>query len=245
MTTALPRSRPGRLLAALFGLGALAVAATFYGTSAAGAASTAPSFTNPTQITNTWLPISSIKRAEMLGVKEGVSVRSVRTLLRGTKTFQVNGKAVNAAIVEDRAWENGNLHEVALDYFAQADDGTVHYLGEDVDIYDPTGTTVVSHEGAFLYGVDTKTLGVAMPANPQPGNRFTFEKIPGVGSETNRVVSVTATVAVPYGTFTNSALEIDGFLSPGGERETKWYARGVGVIKEADATGATELVSLK
>ena len=43
------------------------------------------------------------------------------------------GEAVEAAIVQDRGYHNGKLHEIALDYYAQADDGTVYYLGEDVN----------------------------------------------------------------------------------------------------------------
>ena len=201
-----------------------------------------PRFTNPTQITNPWLPISAIRSAEFEGTKEDVAVHSIKTRLDATKAFTVDGRTVQAVIVEDRAYEDGVLHEVALDYYAQADDGTVHYLGEDVDNYDEDGTTVINHDGAWLYGVDTKTLGTAMPADPQPGDKFTFEKVPGQGSETNRVTALDATVSVPAGTFTN-ALEIEGFLNPGHERETKWYASGVGLINEEDDTGSVGLVS--
>lgn len=241
MTTSVARRLPARPVAALTALAAVSVLATAYLPSAEGAVTT-PRFTHPTRITNPWLPISSIRSAEFAGTKAGVAVRAIKTRRNTTKAFTVDGRTVRAVIVEDRAYENGVLHEIALDYYAQADDGTVHYLGEDVDNYGPDGTTVVNHDGAFLYGVDTKTLGVAMPADPQPGDRFTFEKVPARGSESNRVNTLDATVAVPAGTFTG-ALEIDGYLSPRGERETKWYARGVGTINEADAEGAVGLVS--
>jgi hypothetical protein len=202
-----------------------------------------PRFSNPTRITNAWLPISSTPRTELRGTKEGVKVRSVRTLLDRTKEFRVNGQLVKAVIVEDRAYENGKLHEVALDYYAQADDGTVYYLGEDVDIYAKAGKRVVSHDGAFLYGRDTETLGIAMPASPAPGERFTFERIPGVGSETNRVMARDARLSVPFGSF-RGALRIGAHLLPENERETKWYGRGVGLLKEQGPTGSTRLVSV-
>lgn len=229
------RNRIRRALGALVAAGALAASVVACGEAndgpAAGAAG--PRFSNPTQIDNPWLPISAAPRTELRGVNGGVKVRSVRTLLDRTKTFRVNGQTVRAAIVEDRAYENGALHEVALDYYAQADDGTVYYLGEDVDIYDKAGKRVVSHEGAFLYGRDTRTLGVAMPASPTPGERFTFERIPGTGSETNRVVSRRG-----------SLLQIGARLMPERERETKWYRRGVGLLKEQGETGSTRLVSI-
>ena len=243
MTISVARRLPGRRLAALTALAAVSLLATAYEPSAHGAAST-PRFTNPTQITNPWLPISSIRSAEFAGTKDGAAIRTIKTRKNATKAFTVNGRTVRAVIVEDRAYEDGVLHEIALDYFAQADDGTVHYLGEDVDNYADDGKTIINHDGAFLYGVDTKTLGVAMPADPQPGTRFVFEKVPGQGSETNRVSTLDATVTVPAGTF-SGALEIEGYLSPGGERETKWYALGIGTIDEADSEGAVGLVSYK
>ena len=243
MTSSALRWCPARSLAALTALAAVTAFATVYQPSAQGAVST-PRFTNPTQITNPWLPISSIRSAEFAGTKDGVAIRAIKTRKNVTKAFTVDGRTVRAVIVEDRAYENGVLHEIALDYYAQADDGTVHYFGEDVDNYADDGTTIINHDGAFLYGVDTKTLGVAMPADPQPGTRFTFEKVPGQGSETNRVSTLDATVTVPAGTF-SGALEIDGYLSPRGERETKWYARGIGTINEADGEGAVGLVSYR
>ena len=241
MTSSVARRSPAHGLAAFSAIVAVCAFATVFLPDAEGAAST-PQFTNPTQITNPYLPISSIASARFEGTKEGVDVVSVKTRRNTTKAFTVGGQTVQAVIVEDRVTEDGVLHEVALDYYAQANDGTVHYLGEDVDNYGPDGTTIINHDGAFLYGVDTKTLGVAMPANPKLGTKFTFEKVPKQGSETNRVTSLTATVSVPAGTFTN-ALEIAGYLSPGGERETKWYKSGIGLINEADAGGAVGLVS--
>ena len=210
---------------------------------AAGPAQSAgPTFSHPTRIDNRWLPLSSIERSVLRGTKEGRRVRSVITPLERTKAFRIGGSTVRAMVVKDRAYEDGKLHEVALDYYAQADDGTVYYLGEDVDIYNRAGTRVVSHEGAFLYGRDTRTLGVAMPARPRTGARFTFERIPGVGSERNRVVSTTARASTPAGTF-SPALKVRSYHRPDEDRELKWYAPGVGLVKEQGPTGGVELAT--
>lgn len=240
MTKSHAYTRNPRVLVALIALGAIVLAIAMSGPSPATAASTGPVFNNPTLINNPYLPLSSLTTpAVMAGDEEEdgveVHVRSVRMIVTSTRTFRVNGRTVTPLTVEDRVVHNDVLHEVALDYFAQADGGTVYYLGEDVANYDANGE-YVSNEGTFLYGVDTKTLGVAMPANPQPGDRFAIEKIPGQGSETNRVITRTATVTVAAGTYTN-VLRVDGLVKPGNENETKWYAPGVGVIKEADPSG--------
>jgi hypothetical protein len=201
-----------------------------------------PRFTNPTRITNQWLPLSRTPRVELRGTADGKPARTVRRLLKRTKAFRVHGRRVRAAIVQDRAYLEGKLHEVALDYYAQADDGTVYYLGEDTDIYNAAGTRVISHEGEFLYGRDTNVLGVAMPADPRRGQRFVFEDIPRVGSERSRVVSLTRKLTVPAGTF-EPVLEVEARVLPDRETEQKFFARGVGLLKEQAPDGAVELIS--
>jgi len=166
----------------------------------------------------------------------------VLTRLDRTRRFTVAGRQVDAAVFEDKAFEDGKHVETALDYYAQADDGTVYYLGEDVDVYERG--RVVGHPGAFRYGRDTSTLGIAMPARPRRGQRFTFERIPGRGSERNRVVSTSACVRTPAGVF-RRALRIAGYLLPEREHETKYYARGVGLVAEFGGGGGVRLHSVR
>ena len=46
---------------------------------------------------------------------------------------------------------------------------------------------VVDHHGSWLLGRDTGVPGVAMPADPQVGERYRFEDVPGVTTESDRV----------------------------------------------------------
>ena len=73
--------------------------------------------------------------------------------------------ASTPGIVEDRAFADGELVERTLDYYAQADDGTVYYLGEHVSNIE--NGKVVDHHGTWLFGKDTDVPGVAMPARSQ------------------------------------------------------------------------------
>ena len=196
-------------------------------------------FTNPTAITNRYLPLSNLQQDILEGTEGGKAARIERTRKTGTKTFMVQDQPVQALIVEDREFFNGELAEVTLDYFAQADDGTVYYLGEDVDIYE--NGQVASHEGAWLYGVHTDKLGIIMPADPKVGDKFRSEDVPGITQEDDEVVSVSETVTVPAGTFKN-CLKIKEILS-GGEIEYKYYAPGVGVVKEVPGDGEVNLKS--
>jgi hypothetical protein len=59
---------------------------------------------------------------------------------------------------------NGRILEDATDFYAQADDGSVWYVGEDVDNYE--NGVVVDHEGSWLAGKDGPP-GMIMPADPR------------------------------------------------------------------------------
>lgn len=84
--------------------------------------------------------------------------------------FTFDGQNVITLIVIDSAFENGQLIEVAIDYFAQSDD-------------------VANHDGAWLYGVHTDKLGLLVPASSAVGQRFRSEDVPGITAESDEVVS--------------------------------------------------------
>jgi len=222
------------------GLAIAAVGLSGSGAGAAGPSEGLPTFTDPAKITNPYLPFSDNPKTKARGIVDGKRIRSEKELLNRTERFEVGDQTVRAAVVRGRSYQNGNLHERALDFYAQADDGTVYYLGEDVNYYNPAGD-VVGHRGSFRYGKETDTLGVAMPADPQVGDRYVFEDVPGQGSEKNRVASVDADIEVPAGGFKN-ALRVEGQVMPEDERELKWYARGIGVLAEEGHDGTVELV---
>lgn len=189
-----------------------------------------PKFSHPKDITNTYLPLSSLKQDILEGTEKGKPLRVERTVKPESKTFNVNAQEVEAMIVEDREFINGKIEEVTLDYFAQDDDGNVYYLGEDVDNY--RDGKVVEHEGAWLYGKDTQKMGVAMPAHPRVGQKFKSEAVGKITTENDTVVSLTEKVTVRAGKF-DKCMKIKETHSDG-ETEEKYYAPGVGAVKEED-----------
>lgn len=197
-----------------------------------------PTFTSPASITNPYLPISEQGRCVLAGTEEGAKIRVVRTLLDRTERFEFEGQTVDAAIVEDREWEDGELVERTLDYFAQDDAGTVHYFGEDVTDYQDG--KVVGHEGAFRYGEETDKLGVVMPADPEVGTEWVFEDALPITRETDRVVEQLDTAEAGGETY-EDVIRVREFQEPADEVEFKLYARGFGPISEAN--GKIDLVS--
>jgi hypothetical protein len=95
---------------------------------------------------------------------------------------------VTTRVIEEREWEDGELLEISWNYFAQAEDGTICYFGEDVDIYE--GEDEISHEGAWCAEDPENAPGIFMPADPRPGMKYPMELAPGVAEDTGQVVGI-------------------------------------------------------
>ena len=202
-----------------------------------------PTFSHPRTIDNRYLPITSHRSCEFRGRdRDGTRMRDVLTVLAGSKRFQIGGQAVDAVVVRDNAYEDGELVESTRDYFAQADDGTVHYLGERVD--NIRDGKVVDHRGSWLYGRDTEVLGVAMPADPKLDTRYRLEDVPGITTESDRVEETGARAKVA-GRLRTDVIRTSEFIQPEGEVEYKLYAPGVGTIVEYEPEGSAELVGCR
>ena len=204
----------------------------------AGPVVSAPRFSHPKDITNPFLPLAYLKEDILTGKEDGKAVRVERRFRPDRqKSFVIDGRKVEAAVFEDRAFQNGKIEEVAIDYFAQDDSGTVYYLGEDVDEY--RDGKIVGHSGSWLLGVDCQTPGVLFPAHPKVGDVFKSEDVSATIREVDTVLSVSETVTVPAGTF-HDCVKIKEELADG-TTEFKFYAPGVGVVKEG-SSGSPEVL---
>ena len=199
-------------------------------------------FSDSTHIDNRYLPLTKFARCELRGTEDGARVRVVRRPLDRTREFEHEGRTVRAAVIEDKAFEDGELVERTLDYFAQGDGGTVYYLGEHVDNYEDG--KVVDHDGTWLYGKHTDKMGVGMPAHPRVGSRWRHENVPGVTVERDKVVAILEKVEVRGKTY-RRVLKVRERIQPEGETEYKLYAPGIGNISERPPDGRVQLVGCK
>ena len=197
-------------------------------------------FSNPRNITNVYLPLSNTKLDVLEGKEGGAKLRVERRAKPEIKkSFKIGDQMVETLVFEDRVYEDGKLIEVVLDSFAQDDNGTVFYLGEDVDDYDDG--KIVGHDGSWLYGKDTPAPGVIMGSRPTVGQKWRTEDVSKEIGEQNEVVSITETVKTPAGTYDN-CLKVKEDLADG-TVEYKYYAPGVGVVREQPHDGDVFLKS--
>jgi len=156
------------------------------------------------------------------GDEEQVTV----TVLAETK--KVAG--VETRVVEERETKGGKLAEVSRNYFAvNKRTNDVFYFGEEVDVY--KDDKLVSHEGAWLAGVQGAKFGLLMPGRPSLHARYYQEIAPKVAMDRAENVSLTETIKTPAGEFKNCLkVEETTPLEPG--KEYKYYAPGIGLVQD-------------
>jgi len=148
------------------------------------------------------------------------------TVLDETKV--VDG--VRTRVVEERETEDGRLAEISRNYFAiDPETMDVYYFGEDVDDYEDGA--VAGHGGAWLSGVKGAKFGLIMPGRPSYGRKYYQEIAPGVAMDRAEVVELGGEMRTPAGTYTQ-VLEVRESSAIERGSESKWYAPGVGLLKD-------------
>jgi hypothetical protein len=153
--------------------------------------------------------------------------RLVITVLDETRTID----GVETRVVEERESEAGQLVEVSRNFFAIHNrTRDVFYFGEDVDTYEDG--VIAGHEGAWLSGAAGARFGLLIPGEPLVGARYYQEIAPGVAMDRAEIASLTETLATPAGRFDNVLRTIESTPLEPGVRESKYYAAGVGLLRD-------------
>jgi len=182
-----------------------------------------PTFSQSKNVTNPLFPISRLDRVLLLGSVGGVPLRVETTLMADPRTLEVNDREVETLVSQYVAWIGGRIAEVAIDLYAQADDGSVWYFGEDVFNYE--NGEVAETEGTWIAGEDGPAAMI-MPANPRVGDVFRPENICGLVFEEVTVKSIGMTVTGPRGPLQGAIIAEE--LHMDGQRENKTFAPGYG-----------------
>ena len=190
-------------------------------------------------IDNPFDPLPVGQRWVYSGQEHGQTIGLRITVLDATESFYSGQNKVITRVVEELEWEDADgdgvvdgdefVIEVSRNYYAQTQDGTVCYFGEDVDIFHEDGS--VTHEGAWRADDAGNAPGIFMPADPAVGMTFQQESAPGIAEDEATIVRSGSTVKVPAGTFTDT-ITVRDFNPLDGSRGTKAYARDVGLVSD-------------
>jgi hypothetical protein len=182
-----------------------------------------PTFSDPTHIDNPLFPVGTMQSVIQVGIVDGKSFRSETTTLPATGVVDWFGTEVPVVLSQYVAYLDGEITEVALDRYAQADDGSVWYFGEDVIDYRQGHAHLT--EGTWLAGRDGPPAMV-MPAHPMLGDVFRVENVIGIVFEELTVIETDKTMQGPNGPVIG-AIVVDELGVDGGHSK-KTLAPGYG-----------------
>jgi hypothetical protein len=147
------------------------------------------------------------------------------------ETRQVNG--TETRVIEERESIDGELVEISRNFFAICEEtNSVFYFGEEVDDYD--NGNIISHEGAWLAGVDANRAGVIMPGTMLLGARYYQEIAPNVALDRAEIIDTGEVIQTPSGDFSDTLITRETTPLEADVAELKYYAAGIGLIQEED-----------
>jgi len=188
-------------------------------------------FSNPTAVTNPLFPIAELDSAILNGRVDGKPFYTETTLLPFTQLIEwTPGQCVRVLVSQYMAFLDGRLTETAIDLYAQADDGSVWYLGEHVFDYDAAGR-IVTTEGTWHAGTEGPAAMI-MPSEPQIGDANRPENIPGNVFEEVVVTQVDQTFDGPSGPVSGGIVATETHQD--GSLSDKWFAPGYGEFLSTD-----------
>jgi hypothetical protein len=194
-------------------------------------------------IDNPWFPLKTGAEWTSKGIKDGQPTVDHYVVTGQTK--QILG--VTCSVIKDTLTAKGKVVEGTWDWYAQDAQGNVWYFGEDTKEYDAAGN-VKSTAGTWQAGVNGATPGIFMPADPQIGQGGHQEYLKGQAEDQFKVISLTGSVTVPAGTFTNCLETQETTALEPGVVDHKFYVKGIGQVSESTVKGPKEtslLVSYK
>jgi hypothetical protein len=193
------------------------------------------------RIDNPYLPLLPGMRWVYEGDSDGEHERTEVEVTGETR--QILG--ITATVVRDTVYVDGEMAEDTYDWFAQDREGNVWYLGEDTHEYEDG--KAVSSEGAWEAGVDGAMPGIAMPAHPAVGHAYRQEYLTGEAEDMGEITDVGVAKTIGLGAYEDVVVTRDWTPLEPDVVEEKWYAAGVGLIREgatAGPAGSTELVEI-
>jgi len=186
------------------------------------------------RVDNSYLPYRPGTRFHYEGVRGTTPQTDNEVVLRKHKRIV----GVRCTIVRDTVSERGHPVERTFDWYAQDKYRNVWYMGE--NSLELKNGRFVRASDSWRSGVNGAKPGIIMPGYPVAGETYRQEYYPpGEALDEARVVGIRGPVTVPYGTFERTLVTLERSpLEP--QTEKKYYAKGVGEIKEKVVKGHHE-----
>jgi hypothetical protein len=189
---------------------------------------------------NPYFPLEPGTVSRLRGSDEGGRYDEVVTVTGRTRIVQ----GVRTTVVRDvvrRA--DGSLAERTHDWYATDNAGRVWYFGERTATYKRNGD-LESREGSWQAGVDGARAGTIMPPAPRPTQAYRQEYWRGHAEDQAWIVRRGGAITTPYGRVRHVLRTYEWSRLEPGVVSLKLYAPGVGIVREKDIAGGSEVFAL-
>jgi hypothetical protein len=205
-------------------------------------------FSNPTKIDNKWLPLTPGTKFVLQGrSNRGNGMLPHRVVFIVTDLTKVID-GVRTVVLYDRDFNEDQLSEAELTFFAQDNDGNIWNLGEYPEEY--KNKQFHGAPSTWIAGIEQAEAGVQMLGRPKIGTPSYRQGLaPSVGFlDCAKVFQRGEKSCVPAGCY-NNVLVTDEWspLDPSSGHQRKFNAPGVGVVQVAavnDPEGETLVLTM-
>jgi hypothetical protein len=164
-------------------------------------------------------PYFILEPGYQLVLEGGVIIRKLELIITVLDETKKIGD-VEARVVEEREIIGGKEKEVSRNYFAICrKTNSVYYFGEDAG-------------GAWIHGEKGARFGLMMPGTVLLGARHYQEFAPGVAMDRAEVMSLSETVETKAATYEKCLKVLETTPLEPEEKEFKYYAPGIGLVRE-------------
>ena len=190
-------------------------------------------------VANPYFPLVPGTVAFYRGSEDGERLFERLAITDRTRTIQ----GIDAVVVRDVLRSGGIVRESTTDWYANDDAGNVWYFGERTATFDEHGH-LESREGTWLAGVDGAVAGIIMPADPHPTDAYRQERYLGHAEDQAWIVQDGLRLRVAYGRVRHVVRSFEWTRLEPHVVSAKFYAKGLGIVREVDVAGGTEQLEL-
>jgi hypothetical protein len=191
----------------------------------------ASNFSNPTNITNEWMPL----KPGMRYVFEGTTLSDENDPLPHRVEIHITDftkviDGLNTVVAWDLDYSDEQLVEAELAFFAQDNDGNVWRMGEYPVEYEE-GEVVATP--CWLSGIEDAIAGISMRGNPELGSpSYSQGWGPGVGfTDRGQVYNFETKTCVPLDCYEDVLVIRETSLAEPDAFQLKYWAKGIGNVK--------------
>jgi len=187
-------------------------------------------FDDPTNIDNRWFPMTPGTNSVFEGITEegGRQVPHSIVFTVTDLTKEIAGVETVVAYIVD--YSDGQLVEAEIAFYAQANDGTVWFMGEHPEVYED-GKMVEAP--TWIPGFKGALAGIVMKAKPELGlPSYAQGWGPSVNwTDRGRVVGIGEQTCVPVDCYEDVVITEEFSQSEPDAFQVKYYAPGIGNIR--------------